>query len=211
MTAPLFSVLVPVKPPAVAKSRLSAVGDEARRELVEAFAADTVTAALGCPLVAAVLAVTDDVVLAHCLAGLGAHALPDGTSDDLNASLEQAAAEAVRRWPGLGVAALCADLPALRPADLSAALAATSEAGRAFVPDADGRGTTLVASVSVAGFTPRFGPSSRAAHRTAGLHEIADLELPSLRRDVDTPVDLDAARALGVGPRTALVASGHRL
>ena len=211
MSAPLFCVLVPVKPPAVAKSRLSAVGDEARRDLVTAFAADTVTAALGCPLVAVVLAVTDDVVLAHGLAGFGAHVLPDGTSDDLNASLGQAAAEAARRWPDLAVAALCADLPALRAVDLAVALAAASEAGRAFVPDAEGQGTTLVASVSVAGFTPCFGPDSRAAHLAAGLHEIADLEVPSLRRDVDTPVDLDAARELGVGPRTAQVTAGHRL
>jgi 2-phospho-L-lactate guanylyltransferase len=30
-----------------------------------------------------------------------------------------------------------------------------------------------------------------------------DLALPRLRRDVDTPADLEAALALGVGPRTA--------
>lgn len=211
MSSARFCVLVPVKRPAVAKSRLAAVGDQARRDLVAAFAADTVTAALECPLVGTVLAVTDDAGLADALSGLGAHVLPDGAGDDLNASLVQAAAEAARRWPDLGVAALCADLPALRPADLSAALTAAARAGRVFVPDADGRGTTLVASDSAAGFTPRFGPGSRAAHLAAGLHELADLPVPSLRRDVDTPVDLDAARELGLGPRTTLVTTGHRL
>ena len=211
MSAPRFCVLVPVKPPAVAKSRLARVGDAARRALVAAFAADTISAALDCPEVAAVLAVTDDALLARALADLGAHVLPDGTTDDLNASLGQAAAEATRRWADVGVAALCADLPSLRPADLSAALAAAARVRRAFVADAEGTGTTLVASVDPVGFTPRFGTGSRAAHLAAGLNELVDLAVPSLRRDVDTPADLDAARDLGLGPWTTLATARHRL
>jgi 2-phospho-L-lactate guanylyltransferase len=211
MSALRFCVLVPVKPTAVAKSRLSSLGDPVRRALVAAFAADTVTAALDCAEVAAVLAVTDDAFLARALADLGAHVLPDGTTDDLNASLVQAAAEGTRRWPDVGVAALCADLPSLRPSDLSRALVATAEVGRAFVTDAEGTGTTLVASVDAVGFTPCFGTGSRAAHLAAGLNELVALEVASLRRDVDTPADLDAARALGLGPRTTLAAAGHRL
>ena len=117
-----FAVLVPVKPPAFAKSRLRDLGDDARRDLAAAFAADTVTAAAACPLVDRVLVVTDDHVLARGLADLGADVIPDGTSDDLNGTLAQAAAEMHRRRPDLRLVALCADLPALRPEELAAAL-----------------------------------------------------------------------------------------
>ena len=37
-----YAVLVPVKPPAFAKSRLGDLGDDARRDLAAAFAVDTV-------------------------------------------------------------------------------------------------------------------------------------------------------------------------
>ena len=50
-----FAVLVPVKPPAFAKSRLADLGDDTRRELATAFAVDTVNAALASPGVDRVL------------------------------------------------------------------------------------------------------------------------------------------------------------
>src|SRR4051794_21453954 len=96
-----YAVLVPVKPPAVAKSRLGDLGDHARRDLAAAFAADTVEAVLGCRLVSRVLVVTDDHVLARGLSELGADVIPDGTTVDLNGTLVQAAAEMHRRDPTL--------------------------------------------------------------------------------------------------------------
>ena len=77
-----YGVLVPVKRPAVAKSRLAGLGDDLRTELAGAFAMDTVAAALESPAVGCVVAVTDDHVLAAALAGLGAHAVPDGVAGD---------------------------------------------------------------------------------------------------------------------------------
>ena len=208
---PRFGVLVPVKPTSRAKSRLSPLGDEARRALVAAFAADTVTAALGSPLVAAVMVVTDDHVLADGLSRLGASVVPDGASDDLNESLVQAAAEMHRRWPDLGLAVLCADLPALDTEELTSTLQVASAHPAAFVADAGGNGTTMVASVSPDHFAPRFGPGSRAAHGADGAHEIVEVDVPTLRRDVDTPEDLREALDLGVGARTALASAGLRL
>jgi len=208
-----FAVLLPVKPAAVAKSRLLGLGDTARRELVVAFAADTASAALESTAVAVVLAVTDDIDLADLLNGLGAQVVPDGSADDLNGSLVQAAAEAQRRWPDLSVAALCADLPALRSDELSVALSESSRHAASFVADADRSGTTMLAA-GVASFTPRFGPESRKAHLDLGVVELDHPELPGvpgLRRDVDTPDDLRAALRLGVGARTAQVVDGLRL
>ncbi len=206
-----FCVLVPVKPTAHAKSRLAPLGDEARTALVAAFAVDTVTAALASPLVGAVLVVTDDHRLAGTLRRRGAQVVPDGVVDDLNGSLLQAAAEARRRWPDLALAAVCADLPALRPDDLTRALRAASGNPASFVPDANGDGTTMVVALAVEDFAPRFGRGSRDAHVTEGAHEIVEVDVPTLRRDVDTPDDLRDALRLGVGERTAEATAGLRL
>lgn len=206
-----FGVVVPLKPVGRAKSRLAALGDFVRRELAVAFAADTVTAALECPLVGAVLVVTDDAQLARSLAGLGVDVVPDG-SDDLNDSIRQAAFELERRHPGLRPAALLADLPALTSDDLGRALAAADAIGEelAYVPDADDAGTTLVVGTAGSPLITRFGPGSQRAHRESGATAIG-LDLPRLRRDVDSPEDLAAARKLGLGARTSYVLTVHGL
>lgn len=200
----MFALLVPVKPPSRGKSRLAGLSDDVRRELAAAFALDTVTAALAAERVGAVLVATDDAGFSSRLSALGCAAIPDGVAGDLNASLRQAAAEAHRRWPALRPAALCADLPALRATDLDAALAEVGD-GPAYVPDADGTGTTLYTAPTDR-FDPRFGPGSRAAHdlRAAAV----GLDAVSLRRDVDDVADLRAAVALGVGVHTAPLAAG---
>jgi len=200
-----FAVLVPVKPPAFAKSRLADLGDDTRRELAAAFAVDTISAALASPGVDRVLVVTDDVALARGLSDLGVDVIPDGTTDDLNETLRLAAAEMHRRDPALRLVALCADLPALRPEELAAALAAAPREGMAFVADAEGEGTTAVVASGPDTFRPRFGPASRRSHLAAGAHEIVGIDVPTLRRDVDDRADLAKAVALGVGSRTSLV------
>ena len=204
-----FGVLVPAKPPRFAKSRLSTLGEPLRRELARAFALDTVVVALSCPEVARVLVVTDDHLLAAAMADLGAEVLPDGTSEDLNGALVLAAKELLRRHPRLRVAALCADLPALQGVDLSRALTAASLVDRAFVADADAVGTTMVSAAGLDGFRPAFGPGSRRAHLDDGLVELDESELSSLRRDVDTAADLEAARAWGLGPHTSWALTQH--
>ncbi|MCD2190298.1 2-phospho-L-lactate guanylyltransferase [Actinomycetospora soli] len=101
------------------------------------------------------------------------------------------------------VGVLLADLPALRPEELDAALAAARAALRhapaAFVTDHTGDGTSLL--VATPGFVPRFGPFSAAAHAAAGAVALTG-DWPGLRHDVDVPADLDEVRALGVGPAT---------
>lgn len=194
-----YVVLLPVKPPARGKSRLE--GDPVRRRtLAAAFALDTARACLAASSVTAVLAVTDDARFAGELRAAGCEAIPDGVAGDLNESLRQAAAEAQRRWPDATPVAVCADLPALHPEDLDAAL--SSAAGAAFVADQDEVGTTLyTAPYDV--FFPRFGHRSRQAHLDTGAREIAG-DLPSLRRDVDDADALAAATALGLGAHTRL-------
>ena len=196
---PSYVVLLPVKPPARGKSRLE-VDPVRRRVLAAAFALDTARACLAAGSVAAVLAVTDDARFADDLRAAGCEAIPDGVAGDLNESLRLAAAEAHRRWPDATPVAVCADLPALNPADIDAALA--SAAGAAFVADEDEVGTTLyTAPYDV--FSPRFGGRSRLAHLETGAREITG-DLVSLRRDVDDADALAAATALGLGAHTRL-------
>ena len=114
-----FVVIVPVKPPARGKSRLDALPTSQRRDLAAGFARDTVAAARRTPRVEAVLVVTDDFRFADDLRADGCEVIPDGVSEDLNATLRQAAAEAARRWPDAVPIALCADLPCLTSEDLA--------------------------------------------------------------------------------------------
>lgn len=134
-----------------------------------------------------------------------------GVQDLLNAALRHGAAMAARRWPGTGLAALTADLPALSPSELAAALRSAAPgdtpARASFVPDAAGVGTTLYAVPPGGEFRPLFGGASRARHAAAGAVELAFGGMTGLRRDVDTPDDLRAALALGAGPRTTAVAA----
>jgi len=205
-------LLLPVKPPARGKSRLSrfsGLSDAVRRRLAEAFALDTAEACLTASSVGAVLAVTDDALFSKELTSLGCVAIPDGVSDDLNQTLVQAAAEASRRWPDLVPVALAGDLPALRAADLDTALSSVPAGRPAYVSDAEGVGTTLY-TAGVDEFAPRFGEGSRAAHDEAGALPVAG-DLATLRRDVDALPDLRQAIPLGLGRRTAAVVADLRL
>ncbi len=201
-----WALVVPLKPLARAKSRLGATaGDAVRPGLALSFAQDTVRAALACPAVGSVVVVTDDPLAARELAALGARTVPDSPGRGLNAALTHGAA-AVRGGQGgaeVPVAALGADLPALRPGELGRVLAAAAAHPRAFVPDALGVGTTLLSALPGRPLAPAFGGPSRARHRESGAVELDGRGVPSVRRDVDTADDLRAALALGVGPYTA--------
>jgi 2-phospho-L-lactate/phosphoenolpyruvate guanylyltransferase len=202
-----WSVLIPVKVLAQAKSRLAGLAGPRRGELALALACDTVTAVLGCDEAARVIVITDDQVAGVALAALGALVVPDEPRDGLNAALRHGAAYAAARWPGEGTAALSADLPALRPEQIGRALRAAAAWPAAFVADAAGDGTTLYAVTPGAAFRPAFGLASRARHAAGGAVELGLDGVPGLRRDVDTPSDLRGAVALGLGRHSAPLAA----
>lgn len=194
-------LLVPIKPLGLAKSRLRGFSaDEAdHAELVLALALDTITAARDASGVAQVVAVTSDARVAAELVLLGVESVEEGPRTGLNEALRHAAA--LRNGdPALRLAALQGDLPALRADELSVALSAAGE-HRAFCPDRQGTGTTLLLAEPGAELDPRFGSDSARAHeRSSALPLIGPW--PGLRCDVDTPDDLQLACGLGVGPHT---------
>ncbi|WP_083958163.1 2-phospho-L-lactate guanylyltransferase [Herbidospora mongoliensis] len=195
-----WTMVIPVKTLIRAKTRLAAAVGPHREDLAVAVAADTVTAALATAGVGRVIVVTADPRPAEVVAGLGAEVVHD-PDVGLNAALRAGAAHAAG-----AVAALQADLPALRPRELARVLAAAAEFDQAFLPDAADVGTVLYAVRPGIPFRPRFGGESRARHLTGGAKELCLDDVDSVRRDVDTIEDLRAAAALGLGPHTAAVA-----
>ncbi|MFD5796778.1 2-phospho-L-lactate guanylyltransferase [Streptomyces diastatochromogenes] len=204
-----WTLVIPLKPLARAKSRLSDTADDGVRPgLALAFAQDTVAAALACPAVADVAVVTDDALAGRELATLGARIVPDAPASGLNAALAHGAAVVREMRPRAAVAALNADLPALRPLELSRVLDAAAEFPRAFLADAAALGTTLLAATPAEELRPAFGTDSRARHRISGATELALTEVDSVRQDVDTGHDLRSALVLGVGRYTASASAG---
>lgn len=200
-----WTVVLTTKQASRGKSRLAPYAGPLRADLARAMALDTIVAALRCRLVAGVVAVTSDPDSAALFSAAGATVMADRPARGLNAALAYGADQARRRRFGRPVAALQADLPALRADDLARALREGATHPNAFVSDSAGIGTTLYTAGHGVEFAPRFGADSRNAHRAAGAVELALPGLDSLRQDVDTEQDLKAAFELGLGPHTLAV------
>lgn len=191
----MFAVLVPLKRPDRAKTRLARSGVADHQRLAVAFAWDTIAAAAASPLVGSVWVVTDDADLVPP----GAHHLADQGDGDLNRALARAAEAISADHPSLGVVALCADLPALATEDLTEALAGMEH--RCFVADSAGTGTTLLGVPAGIRLEPAFGIGSARRHEGSGATPLS-APLTTLRLDVDTADDLRRAIHVGVGTHT---------
>lgn len=184
--------LVPVKDPALGKSRLAAVLDAREREELnlrltrQTF--DCCAAAFG-PARTVVVTASAAVVAEAAARGLVVVAEP--SPGDLNAALAFAAARAIER----GAQALLVvpvDLVQLTPDALRAVASNLEATGVVLVPDQHGTGTNLLGMRPARADLFRFGERSLDAHRRAA--EGAGLEVrlradPALALDLDTPDD----------------------
>lgn len=199
-----IGVIIAVKRLGAAKSRLAALfGPDVRERVVLAMLVDTLNAARAVPAVESITVVTPDQTVAAAVRDLGAAVLidptPAGHPDPLNNAVLAAYVPASTATPNIAV--LQGDLPALRAAELSAALAAAALHPRSFVADRQGTGTSALFAFA-APLDPRLGPDSAQRHRASGAVELTG-DWPGLRCDIDTPEDLAQARVLGVGAATA--------
>lgn len=183
-----WTVVIPVKPAQVGKSRLDVPGVD-RADLARAIALDTIEAAAE---VARVVVVTADPSIVLPGVEVVAEDAPRGIAAAVEDGLHVAGPS--RR------AVLLGDVPGLRPADLALALALAKDVRLGAVPDAEGEGTTLV-TAREGDLPAAFGPGSWARHLAAGFAELAVAASSSLRRDVDRPEHLTGA----LGPRTRTV------
>lgn len=200
-----WRLVVPVKEAHQAKTRLSLPRTTDRAALARAMACDTIEAASRAVTAARITVVTSDPQVAPWATSLGASVVADpnaGLNDAILAGLSHWAAVDAATGSADPIAVLLGDLPALRPDDLRAALAAAAHHDTAVVPDHEGTGTVLLASrVGPGALTPSFGPASAHAHADLGATRL-ELDLPRLRTDADTADALAAIRTLGAGRRT---------
>jgi 2-phospho-L-lactate guanylyltransferase len=212
-----WTVLLPLKRLHHAKSRLSGFSRRHRREVARAMAETVATTAAQVHRVDHVVVLTDEE-WDHSAAP--ALVLPEVDPRGLNAALADAAGTLARRWPHHGIVVLLADTAAATVDELSACLAAASGRERSMVADHEGTGTVLLACRPGVALAPRFGPGSRLAHVRSGAVDLTHgLDVPLLRRDLDTAADLAAVetripglprldRALRAAGWTAAGASG---
>ncbi len=135
--------------------------------------------------------VTADPDVATWAAGQGIPSIPD-SGEGLSAAAAQGVDWAVQsgsRWM-----ILHSDLPMLTAPDMRAFLAAVDN-GDAIAPSSDG-GTSAISSRREIAFA--FGPGSFYRH-LARLTEPAVIARRGLLHDIDSPTDLDAARAHHLG------------
>ena len=187
-----WTVVVPIRDPRTGKSRLGLSAGVAA-----GVALDTLAAVRAAARVGRVIVVTDDA------GWIGSVEVADQVVLQREPGLTAAVLEGVAAaGEEASVAVLLGDLPSLLPTDLDAALQRAEAHPLGFVPDAEGTGTTLVTARQASAHRPAFGNGSAMRHADAGY---ADLGIPAgstLRHDVDTLEDLEAAEKRGVGALT---------
>lgn len=215
--------IVPVKRLTGAKSRLSPSLDPAARQALQrAMLCDVLDALAQVPGLTGTLVVSTDAEVGRIARARGAVALSDPLRDSsMNAAVAAGLRHAVDRGARMA-AVIPADTPALAPAEVSQAIAATRAAGAVHVvPDWQAEGTnalflpwpgsgpatsdTAAGTGRDGGFAlHRFGPGSFARHLSVAWPGPAPVGLPlaSLALDVDRPDDI--ARVLAAaGPGRA--------
>lgn len=196
--APAWTVLVPMKSFAAAKSRLALAEDD-RAALAAAMLSDVIEAALRTPSVVRVVVASADRAALDQAASSGAEPLLTAEGE-LNADLRAAITAVVQTSDVGGVAIVVADAACLHPDDLAAVFAAAPDDRQAFVRSLD-EGTTILLARDPAMLDPRFGPDSAAAHSQSGADLTAYVS-SAARVDVDTVATLGTALRLGPGART---------
>lgn len=174
-----WTAIVPIKPPALGKTRLAGLlGPDQRARLVGRMR-DHVLAVLG--------AVPDLEIRLLCPtppAGWAGHWIADA-GRGLNAEIQAAAQEVPSR-----LLVVHADLPMLHADDIDALLSAAKN-GIAIAPDRHGTGTNAIALSDSRALRFAFGPDSFASHRRRAPDAIV-IDRPGLAHDLDTPDDLAA-------------------
>lgn len=203
MSAPLTStwhIVLPVKNTSRGKSRLSPPPGVRRSDLALAIALDTIEVVLEVIPAAQVVIVTDDDAVRTDAESHDVTVLDD-PGRGLNPAIEVGLAWVRSVAPGRAGAVLLADLPSLTAEALYDGLRACAATESSIVPDRSGHGTVLLTHHDAGRLVPRFGGSSAARHGRAAT--VLNLALPRLRTDVDDVEALNAARDLGLGPRTS--------
>lgn len=202
-----WTAVVPVKPWCSGKTRLELPAAE-KVAFVRAACLDTLDTLAQCDMVGRVVLVSAEPELASGELP-GATVLLSGPVErvmgGLNVAIELGREWALGHAPSEPIVVVPADLPALDSQSLGDALVQLAWFDRSHIPDARGKGTTLLAALRPDLLVPRYGIDSERAHAAEGSVPALDVELGT-RLDVDTVEDLDRATLLGLACRTRSVA-----
>ncbi len=190
-----WHAIVPAKRLKHAKSRLG------REDLALPFITDVITALSNSELVASVTVISADPTICELARDSNCRVIVESQSDGLLPAIYLGIAS-LEPPDQRSILVVLGDLPCLLPAQVDTFLNRGAEYESAFVPDAEGIGSTMWMRTRSTAPMPHFGPRSRAMHRESGAIEILDKELIGARRDVDTAVNLWDAIRIGVGAAT---------
>jgi 2-phospho-L-lactate guanylyltransferase len=208
-----WAIVIPMKSGEHGKTRL-VVSGERRARLAVAMAMDTIEEVAASGLVHRVIVVTEDACVASEAAAISPNVAPlvvashaalverfaNGREHSLDRAIAHGAELVGTTW---NRAALPADLPALRRADLELALHAALRVDRGVVPDGWATGTTLLTARAGVPWRSAYGRRSYRRHQLMGHVPLPAARSSTLRWDVDTVTDLEKAWEVGTGPRTA--------
>ena len=210
------ALLIPVKDPANAKTRLaSRLSPDERRRLAWAMFEDV-------SRVVAEITKADSVFLVSSFAPaieharrLGWEVLVETAQAGESASIDWASRQLAERGFD-AVLRLPADLPLVRAEDIDALLTIEASAPAAIlVPSREGTGTNAILRTPPTLFPSRFGPNSLALHRAEAARVGVECLIVNNERialDIDEPADLEALLELGRGTAArALLAAMHIL
>lgn len=185
-------IVIPMKDPACAKTRLHTVlGSDERERLARLLFDNTLNFfARHCPDLPR-LVVTESATIAQTGQRHGAHVLREEKRQGLNAALDAATQWALRQGYGATLF-VAADVAVWEPDEVDALITAGRDSTVAIAEAVDG-GTNALYLPAPNACPFHFGPGSAVLHEIAakqrGYH-VRRLHLPFLARDVDTPEDL---------------------
>lgn len=187
--------VVPVKPLANAKSRLSSVlNDDQRAQLVLAMLDHTLAVLSATYGLAGKLVVSAEERILEVAVARGAYPLPEKEASGLNRSVWRASLEVMRRG-GSGMLVVPIDLPLLNPASLDQVLqAAIRPPVVVIVPDQHRHGTNILLTLPPDIIRYRFGSHSFQKHQEAARQAGAKrfiIYSERLGLDVDCPGQLN--------------------
>lgn len=210
LDATRWSVILPVKPFGVAKSRMLCE-DADRADLARAMAFDVLDVLVGARTVRSILVVTADAEMTSRARSAGATVLQDRPflwHDPLNQGVRQAARWLGNHRPDDGVAVVLSDLAALRVEVLDDVLAAAQAHDKGFVPNVRGSGSTILTARDGRFLTSAYGDGSALAHSRLGHRRLVGAPRGAML-DLDTLHDLRTSMP-DLGVRTAAMARSLR-
>lgn len=189
-----FWAVVPVKPLARGKSRLSSVLTVSERaDLNRRLLVHTLSVLAAIPEIEQTLVISRDQSALSLSRDFGARTVTENGEPHLNIALARATA-VVKNFSARGILVVPADLPLMLPEDIRTMLSLVGKPPVVVVaPDRRKQGTNalLISPVGLIDF--EFGPDSFKCHSKRALDAGARLEiceLPSLALDIDLPEDL---------------------